>query len=32
MHGHGKETFKHFEWMYEEGVKLDDIIFVCIFS
>jgi len=32
MHGHGKETFKHFEWMYEEGVKLDDITFVCIFS
>jgi pentatricopeptide repeat protein len=32
MHGHGKETFKHFEWMYEEGVKLDHITFFCIFS
>jgi hypothetical protein len=32
MHGHGKEALKHFEWMYEKGVKLDDITFVCIFS
>ncbi len=31
MCGHGKEALKHFEWMYEEDVKLDDISFVCLF-
>jgi hypothetical protein len=32
MRGHGKEALKHFGWMYEKGVKLDDITFVCLFS
>jgi hypothetical protein len=29
MHGHGKETLKHFERMFE-GVQPDDVTFVCI--
>jgi hypothetical protein len=27
-----KKTLTHFEWMYEKGVRLDDITFVCLFS
>jgi hypothetical protein len=29
MHGHGKETLKHFERMFE-GVQPDDVTFVCV--
>ncbi|CAK9200416.1 unnamed protein product [Sphagnum troendelagicum] len=32
MHGHGNETLKLFEQMCEEGVKPDDITFVCLLS
>jgi pentatricopeptide repeat protein len=32
MHGHGKKALKHFEQMCEEGVKSDDITFVCLLS
>jgi len=30
MHGHGKEALKHFQQMCEEGVQLNDIIFICL--
>jgi hypothetical protein len=29
MHGHGKETIKHFEQMYESGVQPYDITCIC---
>jgi len=32
MHGHGRETLKHFEWMCEEGVQPNDITFLCVLS
>jgi pentatricopeptide repeat protein len=32
MHRHGREALKHFEWMCEEGVQLDDITFLCLLS
>jgi pentatricopeptide repeat protein len=32
MHGHGKEALRHFELMCEEGVKPNDITFVCLLS
>jgi hypothetical protein len=32
MHGHGKEALKLFEQMCAEGVKPDDITFVCLLS
>ncbi len=32
MHGHGNEALKLFEQMCEEGVKPDDITFVCLLS
>ncbi len=32
MHGHGNEVLKLFEQMCEEGVKPDDITFVCLLS
>ncbi len=32
MHGHGKEALKHFQWMCEEGVQLNDIAFICFLS
>jgi pentatricopeptide repeat protein len=32
MHCHGKEALKLFEQMYAEGVKPDDITFVCLLS
>jgi pentatricopeptide repeat protein len=32
MHGPGKEAFKHFEQMCEEGVQPDDVTFICLLS
>jgi pentatricopeptide repeat protein len=32
MHGHGKEALKQFDRMWEEGVQLDDVTFVCLLS
>ncbi len=32
MHGHGKETLAHFEWMCQEGVKIDNVTLVCLLS
>ncbi|KAH9549032.1 hypothetical protein CY35_11G119600, partial [Sphagnum magellanicum] len=32
MHGHGRERFKHFEQMCEEGAQPNDIYFVCLLS
>jgi pentatricopeptide repeat protein len=32
MHGHGRETVKHFEQMCEEGAQPNDIYFVCLLS
>jgi hypothetical protein len=28
LHGHGKESLKHFKWMCKEGVQPDDITFI----
>jgi hypothetical protein len=30
MHGHGKEVLAHFEWMCQEGVKIDNVTVVCL--
>jgi hypothetical protein len=32
MHGHGKEARKQFDRLWEEGVQLDDVTFVCLLS
>jgi pentatricopeptide repeat protein len=32
MHGHGREPWKHFEQMCEEGQQPGDITFVCLLS
>jgi pentatricopeptide repeat protein len=30
MHGHDKEALKHFEQMCEDGIELNDIIFISL--
>ncbi|KAH9531409.1 hypothetical protein CY35_19G036500 [Sphagnum magellanicum] len=32
MHGHGKEALAHFEWMCQEGVKIDNVTVICLLS
>jgi pentatricopeptide repeat protein len=32
MHGHGREVLAHFEWMCQEGVKIDNVTVVCLLS
>jgi pentatricopeptide repeat protein len=32
MHGHGTEACRHFRQMYEEGLQVDDVSFVCLLS
>jgi pentatricopeptide repeat protein len=32
IHGHGKEAFKHFQWMCEESVQLNDNTFIYFLS
>jgi hypothetical protein len=32
MHGYGKEALAHFKWMYQAGVEINSVMFVCLLS